>query len=77
MSYITKHARVMSSKQRTLMAKALILDGDHATAQHMLDTVKANRESYLMQGEVKSDIILMERLLEDKKDDSNQANTTN
>ena len=77
MSYITKHARVMSSKQRTLMAKALILDGDRATAQHMLDTVKANRESYLMQGEVKSDILLMERLLEDKKDDSNQANTIN
>lgn len=77
MSYITKHARVMSSKQRTLMAKALILDGDRATAQQMLDTVKANRESYLMQGEVKSDILLMERLLEDKKDDSNQANTTN
>lgn len=77
MNYITKHARVMSSKQRTLMAKALILDGDHATAQHMLDTVKANRESYLMQGEVKSDILLMERLLEDKKDDSNQANTIN
>ena len=59
------------------MAKALILDGDRATAQHMLDTVKANRERYLMQGEVKSDILLMERLLEDKKDDSNQANTIN
>ena len=76
MSYITKHARVMSGKQRTLMAKTLILDGDRATAQHMLDTVKANRESYLMQGEVKSDILLMERLLEEKND-SNQANTTN
>ena len=77
MNYINKHARVMSSKQRTLMAKALILDGDRATAQHMLDMVKANRESYLMQGEVMSDILLMERLLEDRKDDSNQAYSTN
>lgn len=77
MNYITKHARVMSSKQRTLMAKALILDGDSATAQKILDTVKANREKYLMQGEVKSDILLMERLLEDKNNDSNQANSTN
>lgn len=77
MNHIIKHARVMSSKQRTLMAKALILDGDITTAKQILDNVKANRESYLMQGEVKSDILLMERLLEDKKNDTNQANSTN
>ncbi len=77
MNYITKHAKVMSSKQRTLMAKSLILDDDRATAQKILDTVRANRENYLMQGEVKSDILLMERLLENKKHDSNQANIIN
>jgi hypothetical protein len=77
MKYITKYAQVMTSKQRTLMAKTLILDGDRATAKQMLDTAKTNSKKYLMQGEVKSDILLMEKLLEDEKDDSNQANLTN
>ena len=66
MSYITRHARVMTSKQRIVMAKTLILDGNRDEAQHMLDQVIARRNSFLMQGEVESDIELMMQLLNNK-----------
>ena len=64
MKYITKYARVMSPKQRTLMAKALIFDNDRAKAERLYNEVIARHDSYLMQGEVESDIELMKRLLE-------------
>ncbi len=64
MKYITKYARVMSPKQRTLMAKALILDENRAEAERLYNEVIARHDSYLMQGEVESDIELMKRLLE-------------
>lgn len=63
-AYINAHAKVMTSKQRILMAKALLVDGNRAQAQQMLDGVVARRDSYLMQGEVESDIMLMRLLLD-------------
>lgn len=63
MKYITKYARVMSSKQRVLMAKALLFDGDRAEAERLYNEVVASRDKYLMQGEVESDIEQMKRLL--------------
>lgn len=75
--YITKYASVMTSKQRTLMAKALILDGDRAEAERLYNDVVARRDSYLMQGEVKSDIELMKHLLEAQNNDQNQVKSTN
>lgn len=77
MSYITKHAQVMTSKQRVLMAKALILDDNHAEAQTIYDKVVSKRDDYLMQGEVESDIELMKQLLDRENVDQNQAKTTN
>lgn len=77
MTYIKKHARVMSSKQRVLMAKALILDKDRAEAEQLYNEVVARHDNYLMQGEVESDIMLMELLLKRENDNSIEPETTN
>ena len=77
MKYITKYARVMSPKQRALMAKALIFDENRAEAERLYNEVIARRDSYLMQGEVESDIELMKQLLETQNASQNQANSTN
>ena len=77
MTYITKHARVMSSKQRVLMAKALLLDGDRARAEQLYNEVIARHDSYLMQGEVETDIELMKRLLEGQNESQNQGISQN
>lgn len=69
MKYATKHAAVMTTKQRVLMAKALILDGDRARAESLYNEVIDRRDSYLMQGEVASDIELMKRLLDSQNSD--------
>lgn len=67
MRYIKAHAAVMSSKQRVLMAKALLCDNDLTAAQEIYNTVVEHRNSYLMQGEVECDIDLMKRLLDEQK----------
>ena len=77
MNYITKHAQVMTSKQRMLMAKALILNNDRAEAERLYNEVKSHRDSYLMQGEVESDIKLMKQLLDQENLDQNQAKIAN
>ena len=77
MKYITKYARVMSPKQRALMAKALLFDSNRAEAERLYNELVARRDSYLMQGEVESDIELMRQLLETQNDSQNQANSTN
>lgn len=77
MQYITKHARVMSTKQRALMAKALLFDNDRTEAERIYNEVIDRRDSYLMQGEVESDIELMKQLLEAQNTDQNQAFSTN
>ena len=77
MKYITKYARVMSPKQRALMAKALLFDSNRAEAERLYNELVARRDSYLMQGEVESDIELMKQLLETQNASQNQANSTN
>ncbi len=77
MKYITKYARVMSPKQRALMAKALLFDSNRAEAERLYNELVARRDSYLMQGEVESDIELMKQLLEAQNASQNQANSTN
>ena len=77
MNYITKHARVMSTKQRVLMAKALLFDNDRAEAERRYNEVVSRRDHYLMQGEVKSDIELMKRLLDERNVVENQVNSSN
>ena len=65
--YIKQHKNVMSAKQRISCAIALYIDKDAEKAQQIYREVCDRRDSYLMQGEVKMDLALMEKILTDKK----------
>ena len=65
--YIEQHKNVMSAKQRISCAIALYIDKDAEKAQQIYREVCDRRDSYLMQGEVKMDLALMEKILTDKK----------
>lgn len=60
--YIDVHKKVMSSKQRILWAIAYYLDNNKKKAAEICSNILLHRNSYLMQGEVKMDIALIERL---------------
>ena len=63
-AYIDTYRRVMSSKERILCAMALHLDGDPAKAREIYETLRTRRTSYLLQGEVASDLALIQQRLE-------------
>lgn len=63
LAYIRAYSKVSSAKQRQLFALALYSERDKEKAEGIYRTVKAKRESYLMQGEVNMDLALMESLL--------------
>lgn len=61
--YIDAYKGVMSSKQRILCAIALYIDNDRAMAEEIYRTLSASQEKYLLQGEVKSDLAIMKKML--------------
>lgn len=61
--YIDSYRRMMSSKERILCAVALVMDNDRERAVEIHDTLKQRQGDYLLQGEVKSDIAVMEDVL--------------
>ena len=61
--YIETYRKMMSSKERLLCAIALYLDKDEPKARKIFTDLKSRQEDYLLQGEVKSDISLMEDML--------------
>lgn len=61
--YIETYRKVMSSKERLLCAMALFIDNDRAKALEIYDNLKSRKDNYLLQGEVKSDLALMEIML--------------
>lgn len=61
--YVEQYRRVMSSKERMLCAVALFMDHDEERAREICNSVRKRRSSYLMQGEVASDLAIMERIL--------------
>ncbi len=61
--YVEQYRRVMSSKERMLCAVALFMENDEGRAREICDSVRKRRSSYLMQGEVASDLAIMERIL--------------
>ena len=63
MAYIEAYRRVMSSKERLLCAKALFLDSDRDEAIRIYSALRDRRGEYLLQGEVASDMALMEGML--------------
>ncbi len=61
--YISQHRKVMSSKERVMFAVKLLMEGDPAGAKEIMDSVSYRQDEYLMQGEVKMDLFLMEQLI--------------
>ncbi len=62
--YIDTYRKMMSSKERILVAIALYLDKDEAKAHEIYENFKARKDKYLLQGEVKSDLSLIEEMLQ-------------
>lgn len=58
--YVETYSKVMTSKVRLLFAIALYLDNDREKAMAMLNDLRNRRNDFLLQGEVESDIALME-----------------
>ncbi len=61
--YIDMYRKMMSSKERLLVAIALYLDKDKAKAQELYDNFQSRQYKYLLQGEVKSDLALIDDML--------------
>ena len=62
--YVMRYRRVMSSKERLMFAVAMYLDNDPAVARRIYDDLSARADTYLLQGEVKSDLALMSSMLD-------------
>lgn len=65
-AYIDQFKKYSSTKQRLLFAIALYRDHDPEKARAIYEEVSHKQKSYLMQGEVKMDLKLMEDSLNDK-----------
>lgn len=60
--YIQTYSKVMSGKQRILFAMALYLEGDIAKASEIFRKLESEKDKYLLQGEVRSDLAIMRHL---------------
>lgn len=63
MKYLADYSKTMSSKARTLAAIALYLENDRAKANTIYQNLINNKENYLLQGEVLSDIAILEKTM--------------
>lgn len=63
-NYIKQYSNVMSSKLRIQCAIALYIDNDRSKAMALYDTLKASQDKYLFQGEVRSDLAIMQWVLQ-------------
>jgi len=61
-SYAQRFSRTQSSKQRIIFTVTLLLHEQTSEALAILNNMKAHRNDYLMQGEVATDIELMEHI---------------
>jgi len=61
--YIEAYRKVMSSKQRILCAMALYLENDRNKAIGIYNSLESTQDKYLLQGEVKSDLAIMQKIL--------------
>ncbi len=61
--YLTVYRKVMSSKERILCAIHLLLEHDRPKAQAIYEAVRQRQGAYLLQGEVQSDVAIMEAML--------------
>lgn len=63
-TYIGQYRNMMSSKERVMFAVKLLMEDDVPSAREIMDSVSSRQNGYLMQGEVKMDLALMEQLME-------------
>lgn len=61
--YIDTYRKVMSSKERLLVAISFFLDNDKAKACELYERFRSRLDEYLFQGEAKSDLALIEDFL--------------
>lgn len=61
--YIMAYRKMMSSKERILCAVSLFIDNDREAALKIYNNLKQAEQNYLLQGEVKSDLALMNSML--------------
>lgn len=61
--YINDYKTVMSTKQRILCGIAMYIDNNSAEAQAIYRSLEADKDKYLLRGEVKSDLAIMGRML--------------
>lgn len=61
--YVETYRKMMSSKERLLCAMAFYLDKDEQQAREIYSNLKSRKDEYLLQGEVLSDLALMEDML--------------
>lgn len=64
--YINTYRKMMSSKERLLIAISLYLDDDDAKAKELYESFKSRKYEYLLHGEVKSDLAIIEDMLSNK-----------
>lgn len=65
-TYIDQFKKYSSTKQRLLFAIALYLENNPDKARAIYEEVSLRQKNYLMQGEVRMDLALMEESLNDK-----------
>ena len=61
--YIEIYRKTMSSKERIIVAISLYIDKDEAKAREIYENFLSRKEQYLLQGEVKSDLALIQDML--------------
>lgn len=61
--YIRQYRNTMSSKERILFAVALFMEHDRPKAEAIYNKLRQRQAGYLMQGEVLSDLAIMEQIL--------------
>lgn len=65
-TYAQQYHKTMSGKLRLLCAIAFYIEKEAQKAQHLQEQIHANRNKYLMQGEVIMDIDLIDEILSNK-----------
>ena len=65
--YIETYKKVMSSKLRILCSIALYFSNDKTQAEDIYRSLSSNQNNYLLQGEVKSDLAIMNWMLNENK----------
>lgn len=76
MKYASNYRKIMSSKERLICAIELFINNDRDKAIAIYDTMYKCQSGYLLQGEVKSDLAIIERMLKQYNPQNTDRNDT-